>query len=196
MGDYIDRTLAVLKSKKAPTVKWQALLKVCRTSKKSELWESLPEPKLETDIRAAHQWLVAELGRMPRANAICLGLDTLNMVGRGAFNVGISGGTKAELSEDDLSWAYSCTKRGKPHLIKGLAALRRVYAARRWEEVTEHADYLVPLAYSGLVLSEAAAMLVRPKPLMIAWGFHDGDLFLLGTMADGVFVRKFTVPEA
>ncbi|MBN9691275.1 MAG: hypothetical protein J0M24_13650 [Verrucomicrobia bacterium] len=55
MGDYIDRTLAVLKSKKAPTVKWQALLKVCRTSKKSELWESLPEAKLETDIRAAHQ---------------------------------------------------------------------------------------------------------------------------------------------
>lgn len=195
MNDYIDKTLLLLKSKKSPTAKWEGLLRICKSSEKSGLWDELPEPGIEKDIAAASKWLALELGKMPKANGVCLGLDTLNMVGRGGFNVGISSCSKGEVSERDLGWVYSCSKRGKPHLIKSMLAFWRVYTSSRWEAVASHADYLLPLAYSGLVLSEAIAALPLSRHLHFAWGFHDGDLLFLGKIVDGSLIRVFSCPE-
>jgi hypothetical protein len=195
MGDYIDDTLALLKTSKTPEKKWEAFLKLCRKSNKSGVWDQLPEPKLVTDIAAAQKWLDQELSKMPKAPGIYLGLDTLNMSGPKGFNLGIGGSTKAEATAEDVNWTYECSKYGKPHLIGSLRGFNRVYTAARWEDVSSHADYLLPLGYSGLVLGAAIGNLADKKDRVFAWGFHDGDMFLLGRRIGTKFTPEFCLTE-
>jgi hypothetical protein len=195
MGDHIDDTLALLKTNKIPEKKWDAFLKLCRKNEKSGVWDQLPEPRLAKDIAATQKWLDQELSKMPKATGIYLGLDTLNMSGAKGFNLEIGGSTKAESSTREVNWIYECSKYGKRHLIGSLRAFNRVYMAARWEEISSHADYLLPLGYSGLVLGAAIENLTDKKDRVFAWGFHDGDMFLLGRRIGTKFTPEFCLTE-
>ncbi|MDX2012330.1 MAG: LCCL domain-containing protein [Myxococcaceae bacterium] len=69
--------------------------------------------------------------------------------------------------------------RGRNHLIRGLKRLKRVYGRREWQEHHSMADYLLFLGYSGLVLRDAVRAQAWRGNTVVAWGFHDGDLFSL-----------------
>ena len=78
---------------------------------------------------------------------------------------------------------------GGEHLIRGLYVLHRAYSKRHFRQVFDLCDYTLFLGYSGLVFAQVFERLLRPGQLFPTWGFHDGDLFLLGRYNDGVFAR-------
>ena len=86
--------------------------------------------------------------------------------------------------------------RGKPHLIRGLYELHSVYSGPAWrvrdEAVAQgtyfaFADYALFLGYSGIILRHAFGHFPADRSLLAVWGFHDGDMFLLGRMKRGRF---------
>lgn len=195
MDDRIDGTLRILRSRRKPDRKWISLLNLYQKHRKSALWRLLPPPNFSKDIAAARKWLAKELGKMPKSTGIYLGLDTLNMIGPGGFNVGISGVSTVKASTTDTDWIFSQSKTGSAHRIAGLLSFRRIYSAPRWEDISEDADYLLPLGYSGLILGTALTELTDTKDRVIAWGFHDGDVFLLGRRIAGKFDPIFRLSE-
>jgi hypothetical protein len=63
------------------------------------------------------------------------------------------------------------------------------YARPGWQRLFDAADYVLFLGYSGVVLAEAAAHVRWPRRTLVVWGFHDGDLFVLGRGERGGFER-------
>jgi len=117
---------------------------------------------------------------MPDASGIYLGLDTLNMDGSKGTNLQIGGSTSCEMASDSLEWLEEKMTYGERHLISGLHKLRKVYSQPKWEELYEFSDYILFLTYSGIVLEQAFVRLRFPNPLLVVWGFHNGDIFILG----------------
>ena len=76
----------------------------------------------------------------------------------------------------EIDWVFECEWYGEPHLLRSLVGMKQRYEK---SEVSSEADYLVFLGYSGLVLGEAIVRLRPPEPMLVMWGFHDGDLFRL-----------------
>ena len=174
MDKTIDATLAVLRKKDSPDAKWRALIETWSRRFPSPVWEKLA-PDFETDIPSAEQWLREHLRESP-ARGLYLGLDTLNMDGGAGTNVEIAGTMQCEPMAKEVEWAFECEWSGEPHLIRGLVAMKALYDASK---VASEADYLVFLGYSGLVLGEAIVRLKPAEPILVVWGFHDGDLFRL-----------------
>lgn len=147
----------------------------------SPLWKSLPTPDLTTDVKRAGDWLRKQRQACPIQNitGIYLGLDTLNMGGFGGFNLEIALTPQCDPSSNASAWIYDCPWRGTHHLIKGLRLLAREYSKPAFREAFSFADYALFLGYSGIVLAHALPALTEASPLLAAWGFHDGDMFLL-----------------
>jgi hypothetical protein len=170
----IDATLNVLRKKDSPEGKWRALIELWSKLHPSPVWEKL-EPHLAEDIDAAETWLREHLRESP-SRGLYLGLDTLNMDGGAGTNVEIAGTSDCEPMSKVTDWAFSCEWSGEPHLIRGLVAMKQLYDQ---SNVAAAADYLVFLGYSGLVFGEAIVRLKPLEPILVVWGFHDGDLFRL-----------------
>lgn len=105
--------------------------------------------------------------------------DTLNMDGGAGTNIEI-GCAPCDTATDATDWIYGDLRYGGSLLIRGLCALHATYSLPQWETLFSFSDYLVFLGYSGLVLREALKHFSAPQPLWVAWGFHDGDMFVLG----------------
>ena len=103
-------------------------------------------------------------------------------------NVELGWTPRVNIEAQDADWIYDGLEYGPKHLVEGLLALHSVYSRGEWAEVYSPADYLLPLGYAGVVLREALRAAKLQEPLLAAWGFHDGDMFLLGRMSDGGFV--------
>jgi hypothetical protein len=170
----IDATLAVLRKKDSPDAKWRALIEMWSRLHPSPVWAKL-EADLANDINAAETWLRGHLRESP-SRGLYLGLDTLNMNGGAGMNVEIAGTRECDPMAPTTDWAFECEWSGEPHLIRGLVAMKQHYEK---SNVSPQADYLVFLGYSGLVFGEAIVRLKPAEPILVVWGFHDGDLFRL-----------------
>jgi|SRR6185369_8842279 len=187
MNMPIDEALEIVRRQSDPRSAWLEALSLCRTAEPSDLWDALPMPDVAGDIAAATEWLSAQLAAMPEASGIYLGLDTLNMDDGEGANVEIGGTTACDVSHDELDWVYGDLLRGESHLILGLHALHAVYSQPQWEEMYDVSDYILFLAYSGIVLGQAFVRLPFQRALLPVWGFHDGDLFILGRKTSAGF---------
>ncbi len=117
---------------------------------------------------------------MPNATGIYLGLDTLNMGEGEGTNIEFGGTAACDVSKDEVDWVYGKLKYGESHLIGGLYELQRIYSEPDWESSFSFTDYILFLGYSGIILGQAFIRLATKRRLLPAWGFHDGDLFVLG----------------
>jgi len=159
---------------------WQAILRLCQKSAPDVPWRDLPLPDMERDIVAASHWLSAQIAALPDATGIYLGLDTLNMDNGHGTNLDFGGTAACDVSQDQVEWVYGQLKFGEKHLIRGLYELQQVYSQPRWKSVFSFADYMLFLGYSGIILGHAFNRLSTVRCLLPAWGFQDGDLFVLG----------------
>lgn len=187
------RLLAIVGENPDPVSQWQRMLEVFRSEVPAAHWDRMPVPDIMRDVDEAAAWLAAELKGHPAAKGIYLGLDTLNMErGRGK-NVEIAGTAKCDPTDDDVSWLEEDLEYGlehliygdEQHLIRGLVEMHAAYSSPEWEPWSEFCDYTVFLGYSGIVLGAAMARSAGARDLLVAWGFHDGDLFLLGRSLGG-----------
>lgn len=179
------RLLAIVREDPAPASQWQRMSGVFQNEVPAAPWARMPVPDLGRDVDEAAAWLAAELDAQPAAKGIYLGLDTLNMEGGKGNNVEFGGTTECDPAEDDESWLESDLNYGDGHLIRGLVAMHAVYSSADWEPWSDFCDYAVFLGYSGIVLGAAMARSAGARDLLAAWGFHDGDLFLLGRSLGG-----------
>lgn len=189
--DYpIDGVLDAVRTHAELRAGWHQILDLCRATAPKAEWDKLPVPDLERDIQAASSWVQLSLGSEPGPAGIYLGLDTLNMRrGKGTnVEIGVAAGEASSFATPE--WVFDLPVRyGDGHLIRGLLELHQVYSKRRWRPVFDLCDYILFLGYSGLVFAQVFVRMREPRPLFPMWGFHDGDIFLLGHRSDGEFVR-------
>jgi hypothetical protein len=181
--DWIDGVTEIIRTAKDAEGGWPRLLRLCKEQQPSKLWDALPSPHTERDVRAAAQWLTSEIGSAlaPKpVRGVYLGLDTSNMEGGAGHNVELGATASCDPLAQDGDWAWDCEWYGQRHLIRGLVDLKAEYELQPWKEHHQFADYALFLGYSGLVLADALAAASVQEPLLAIWGFHDGDLFLLG----------------
>lgn len=181
-----DELLRIIRSQPGFELAWQRILELLDTHQSSALWSALPRPDFASDKTKVRHWLQGSLANLAESSGVYLGLDTLNMDEGAGTNIEI-GWLRCDTTRNDTDWIYGDLQRGDSTLIPGLHALHAMYSSPEWKPVFSLADYLVFLGYSGLVLREALSELSAPQDLLVAWGFHDGDMFILGRMLAGNF---------
>jgi hypothetical protein len=162
---------------------WHRLRALCAEKSPSQLWSKFDAIDPLGDVASARAWLRGQLaaaGEDLSVRGISLGLDTLNMDDGEGTNVSIGIADACDPHSDDVDWLGSLGWTGENHLIGGLFKMRMVYVQKRWSKLHDFADYTLFLGYGGLVLAEALEGAGLVEPFLAAWGFHDGDLFLLG----------------
>jgi hypothetical protein len=181
--DWIDRVTDIVKTTEDSAAGWTRLLHVCKAERPSELWDALPSPDVKSDVHAATAWLTSQLHHREAPKpfrGVYLGLDTLNMDDGAGHNLELGATASCDPFGSNHEWVWSCEWYGDRHLIRGLLILKEEYERERWTEEYDFADYALFLGYSGLVLGGALAAIAVREPLLATWGFHDGDLFVLG----------------
>lgn len=140
-------------------------------------WMQFSGKHLSKDITAAQKWIQKYINKLPTANGIYLGLDTLNMDKGKGTNVEIGLHTRCDPAKFSADWAFDCDGYGAGHLIKGIYLFEKlIQSAGKNESLVE---YVIFLGYSGIVLREALLKVKVKGDFTSCWGFHDGDLFLL-----------------
>lgn len=183
----IDELLAILREEPNPGSAWSRTLDLLKNSTPSDLWDALARMDIQRDTGAASAWLGAALQGHAAPVGVYLGLDTLNMNGGAGYNVELGWRAGLKVEDGSTDWIYSDLERGPRHLIEGLCELHATYSRPEWAESFSTADYMLFLGYSGVVLREAIRSTLLPRPLLASWGFHDGDIFLLGLLTDQGF---------
>jgi hypothetical protein len=186
----VKELLEIVRAGVNPEKTWRSILALCKDSAPSGLWDLLPAVDFNADIERAARWIQVELdNKLSACTGIYLGLDTLNMRGGDGKNVEIGGSTLCEPSEDSSDWLSSDLAYGAEHLLRGLFHLRAKYSEKEWRvgdksvatgSLFGFADYLLVLGYSGVVLGHACKLIKSNRARLFVWGFHDGDIFLLG----------------
>jgi hypothetical protein len=196
----IRELLAAIQSAPEPTSAWREVLSICSRSAAGAPWESLITPDINRDIKNARNWLTRQLQLMKDASGIYLGLDTLNMRGGRGKNVEIGGSVDCDPLQDSTDWLFGSARKlqyGTKHLIRGLYELNESYSQDNWcvrdDKVARgnyrsFAEYTLFLSYSGIVLGHACKRLSLKRTFLVIWGFHDGDMFLLGRRIPSDFV--------
>jgi hypothetical protein len=184
MDEYpIEAILKVVRTAPDAAAGWTRLRTLCRRHWPSPLWGRFRAVDPARDAAAAATWLRAELtsaGAKQDVRGVYLGLDTLNMEGPHGANVEIGATGAPRPDSFEIDWVYELTWYGTSHLIAGLRVMHEEYARPEWARLFDVADYVLFLGYSGVILAEAAATVRWRRRSLLVWGFHDGDLFILG----------------
>ncbi len=177
----LQKTMEVLKSEPDPEAAFQKILSFGNKSLPSSIWIHYEKMNLSTDIQEAQAWIQQSLDRHPQTSGIYLGLDTLNMNEGTGTNIEIGLSISCNPNELVDDWAYVCEHYGESHLIKGLFEVSHTFSnEQKWNrEERSFAEYLIFLAYSGVVLREALFSIESDINFLSMWGFHDGDMFYL-----------------
>ena len=183
----IDDILDLIREEPDPDPAWRRVLEICNADRPSALWSSLPAVDIAADATRLCAWLEAALQGVDGPLGLYLGLDTLNMDGGAGTNLEIGWSRRCDTTSDGVDWVFGELERGSKTLIRGLVPLHAEYAQDRWRDRFSVADYMLFLAYSGLVLACAVRQLARTDPMLVAWGFHDGDIFALCRCGRGRF---------
>ena len=167
--------------------RWDGVLETLQRLSPSEAWRLLPRPDVDGDVERASTWLAQQFAACPHdVRGVYLGLDTLNMALGSNVEIGIS--ATADVGSDEIEWTFDRNIwRGESHLIASLRSMKRAYGRRAWRDVTPDPDYTVFLGYSGVVLAAAVERASVGHDLIAAWGFHDGDMFVLGRRMPSAF---------
>ncbi len=184
----IDVTMQILRTESDPKIAFKKILIQANKNLPSEIWKEYGNLSIERDIEEATNWLQKSLTEFPDSKGIYLGLDTLNMdEGNGTnIEIGLSNSCNPNTFSDD--WAYNCHHYGDSHLIRGLSEVADTFTnSEKWtSEETSFAEYIVFLAYSGIILKSALYKLETNNDFLSIWGFHDGDMFFLMQKANGI----------
>ena len=191
-AEHIDAVLEILRKFHTPKEAWRAILAYCKKVAPHAAWSQFSRPALSRDIADATLWLRRQLDHLPAAGLIYLGLDTLNMADGAGKNVEIGASESADAEDDSGEWVLGDLKYGQDFLIKGLVKMHKLYQSDEWAECFGFCDYILFLAYSGIVLSNACRAVFVDSPIRVTWGFHDGDMFKLGRIELGGFQPMFT----
>ena len=190
----IDETMQILRTESDSRIAFQKIIDQANKSLPSEIWKEYEKLNIERDIEDATNWLQKSLNEFPESKGIYLGLDTLNMDEGDGTNLEI--GLSSSCNPNDFSddWAYECEDYGESHLIKGLFEVADTFSdSEKWtNDETSFSEYIVFLAYSGVVLKSALDKLETKNDFLSIWGFHDGDMFFLMQKVNGI---KFIVTE-
>lgn len=185
----ISQTLQIVASHQNPIQGWSDIVSVCRANCPPMPWHTLPNPEIERDIHTATTWLSEETELLSGATGVYLGLDTLNMEDGDGRNVELGVSNACDTNRDDIDWVDDLLEPRSSHLIRGLQTLHQVYAQEHWRNAFDICDYIFFLGYSGIVFSGAFAKFSPRRTMLVVWGFHDGDLFVLGRRTTDAFTR-------
>lgn len=190
----IDETMQILKTESDSQIAFQKVIAHCQKNFPSEIWKEYNELSMERDINEATNWLQQAFTQFPDTKGIYLGLDTLNMDDGNGTNVEIGLSSSCNPNEFSDDWMYSCQNYGDSHLIKGLNDVANTFTdTTTWtSDETSFAEYIVFIAYSGIVLKNALNNVETKNDFLTIWGFHDGDMFFLTQQLNG---KKSIVTE-
>lgn len=193
----VEELLEIVRAGINPEKTWRSILALCNGSAPSSLWDLLPALDINADIERAARWIQVELdNKLSACTGIYLGLDTLNMRAGDGKNVETGGSALCEPSEDSSDWLSSDLAYGADHILLGLFHLRAKYSEEEWRvgdksvaagSLFGFADYMLFLGYSGVVLGHACKLIKSNRARLFVWGFHDGDMFLLGRSSGNEF---------
>ena len=181
MNPPLEEILEIVRRSQDAERAWNRVLSLCRRSEPSKLWNALPAPDFAKDVARATRWLNSQISTSQDTTGIYLGLDTLNMAGRKGMNVEFGSSERCDPLREEIDWVFQGLRYGDSHLIAGLRNLHKVYSRPMWGESSiSFADYVLFLGYSGIILGRALDRISTQCTFLAVWGFHDGDLFILG----------------
>jgi hypothetical protein len=187
----VKKILACVRADEPATDALAKLVAIGKRAKKSPLWDQLPTIDVDADVDEAVAWLQTQL-KVKAVNGVYLGLDTLNE--EAGSNIGIGTTSKCDADSSEIDWVYDLKKRGKPHLIRGLAQMHETWMDLEDEELQLVFDYTLFFGYSGVVLAEALARKQLQTHAVYVWGFHDGDMCPLARWSSVGFERLAAMP--
>jgi len=184
----IDETMQILRTESDSKIAFQRIIGYANKNLPSQIWKEYEKLNIERDIEEASIWLQKSIAEFPDSKGIYLGLDTLNMDEGNGTNVEIGLSKSCNPVEFSDDWTYDCEDYGESHLIKGLSEVADTFTnSEKWTyDETSFAEYIVFLAYSGIVLRGALNKLETKNDFIAIWGFHDGDMFFLMQKAQGI----------
>jgi hypothetical protein len=188
----IKKILACVQSGQSAEAVLPQLVAIGKQAKKSPLWDQLPAIDTNADVDEAADWLRSQL-KTKTITGVFLGLGGAD--DDADSNVEIGWTSKADPASEQTDWAYDLSKRGKPHLIRGLSKLRETWAALEDEDLQFVFDYTLTLGYSGAVLAEALSQEQLQSHTHYVWGFHDGDFCSLARWSPSGFERLAKTPK-
>lgn len=166
-----------INSQPDPELAFQNILAASKRKMASVDWAQFTTKHLKKDITAARKWIEQSFNGRTDIKGIYLGLDTLNMDEGEGTNVEIGLNLTCDPTEMTMEWSFDCDYYGDSHLIEGLYAFEPlIKSTGKYEDTVE---YIIFLAYSGLVLREALLKVKFKSNFISCWGFHDGDMYLL-----------------
>lgn len=184
----INEMFSIIKTFSNAKDGWIDLLAACKLAEPNAPWHQLPTLDVERDVTSALNWLKEELDETNEPIGVYLGLDTLNMEDGDGTNVEFGYTQACDTSSDSSDWVYNENlKYGNNHLIYGLFELKKVYQTAPWSKFASFCDYILFLGYSGIVFADAFRKLPKNNTMLVAWGFHDGDILTLGRKSSGAF---------
>ena len=201
----LDELLGSLRASAQPLEAWRNLLEVCRRAAPKAPWNTLPCPHFNVDIASAKGWLEKHLRYLPAARGIYLSLDTMHMRDATGINVSIGSSISCDPQGDSSAWVYDELFHGAEHQIRSLYDLYAIYSQAEWlvddpgvpgGDYFSFANYLIFLGYSGIVFGRAFNLLPSDRFRLVAWGFSDGDVFLLGRQTPEGFALIYRQPPS
>lgn len=187
----VNKILASVKADEPATDALAKLIGIGKRAKKSRLWDQLPTIDVNADVDEAAAWLQSQL-KVKTITGVYLGLDTLNEEAGSNIEIGMT--NKCDPDRAEIDWVYDLKKRGKPHLIRGLAQMHETWMDLEDEELQLVFDYTLFFGYSGVVFAEALARKQLQTHASYVWGFHDGDMCPLARWSSSGFERLAAMP--
>jgi hypothetical protein len=176
----IKETLSEIDNEPNPHKAFENILNFGRENLPSKIWDTFKNMNLDRDIDDATKWIKSTLNKYPDTKGIYFGLDTLNMNDGNGSNAAIGLNADCDPSSISDDYTYDCETYGESHLIRGLFEVENGFNSELWPyDESAFTEYVIFLAYSGLVLRDALKKANIKNDFITVWGFHDGDSFFL-----------------
>jgi hypothetical protein len=180
----VDEIKDWIKSENNPENYWTKVIDQSKKLYGTDIWEHFRGMPLKQDISEFSSAIQEYVNQFPDSSGIYFGLDTLNMDNGNGSNVEIGLSNECDPRTFSDEWTFECDHYGN-YLIKGLFQVSESFQDPNYSgDITSAAEYIIFLAYSGIILREGLNRLDK-NDFQSIWGFHDGDMFFLMNCIDG-----------
>ena len=167
---------------------WRKCCALAGEASPHPMWSDLAALNAAADVDACLGWLQAQLTDaddfllevdQSAANGVVIWLDPQALEEGEQWCLEIGACAECEPEVDAIDWVEQCPWSGELFMPPGLGDAAKIWTAVDASDVRDAMEYTSFVFYTGALMLYAAEQIKRDGPLLVAWGFQDGDQGLL-----------------